>query len=239
MTRRALLLPLLVAALSLVFIDRAVQAGQQLQLHWRFGTLMLLTALILDGMAYYLWRNPRPQQDRVGQQFQLGLTLVCLAITCGAALLPQKAVDYVSLSDSIQIVAPVTSSPVQMTPGNVVDLPQGGLTMLDWMQRFSSPDIHPYQGAKIDVTGFVGYSKREPLGQFLVNRMTLTCCIQDPVPVGLPVAWQSTQPLAENTWVHVQGVVNIIEVNGEAFPEILASQVDVISQPNQPYLFPK
>jgi putative membrane protein len=107
------------------------------------------------------------------------------------------------------------------------------------MQRFSYPDIHPYQGAEIDVTGFVGYSKRNTLGQFLVNRMTLTCCIQDPVPVGLAVAWKSDKPLAENIWVRVRGTVNILDINGESFPEILAQQVDIIPQPNQPYLFPK
>jgi uncharacterized repeat protein (TIGR03943 family) len=229
------------AGLSLVFVSRAYTALQQAQLHWRFGTIMLLSALLLAGIAFYYWKTPQKLEDWFSHPKQMGLTLLCLGITCAAALLPQKAVDYVNLSDSIQITSAVLTNPVQLSPGNVVDLPQGGLTLLDWMQRFSSPDIHPYQGAEIDVTGFVGYSTRTrtPLGQFLVNRMTLTCCIQDPVPVGLPVEWKTEKPLAENTWVRVQGVVNIVEVNGEAYPEVVARQVDFISQPNQPYLFPK
>ena len=111
--------------------------------------------------------------------------------------------------------------------------------MLDWLKLFSSPDISQYQGKEIEVTGFVAYNSRVSAGQFTVNRMTLTCCIADPVPVGLPVEWQNGPKIPENTWIRVQGTVNIIEINGEKYPEILAGQVQMIPQPDQPYLFPR
>ena len=104
---------------------------------------------------------------------------------------------------------------------------------------FCQANKFKYQGKEIDVTGFVVYSNRSPVGQFSVDRLTLTCCIPDPVPVGMGVAWQAADRIPENTWVRVRGAIQLVKVNNDIYPEILADQVDIIPKPDQPYLFPQ
>jgi uncharacterized repeat protein (TIGR03943 family) len=234
---RPYLLPILLICLSSAFFEKAFQASEQLQLRWRFAGLMFLTGCVIVSLAFFTWRHVHLQAAWYSRRLQMIFLIVGLVITAGATLLPQRMVDYVSARepDSVSVL----TEPLKLQPGEVINLPLGEKTLLDWLKDFSSPDIQQYQGKTIDVTGFVVYSSRTSLGQFTINRMTLTCCIPDPVPVGLPVEWQPGTHLAENTWIEVKGTINIVNVNGTDSPEILAQQVDIIDKPKQPYLFPK
>ena len=239
MKLRRTILPVLLICLSSIFFVKALQVGDQLLFRWRFAGMMTLTGYVIAGLAVYAWRNVQLQSAWYAQGWQMGMLLVGLVFINGAALLPQRAVDSVNLPVAAPGSAAAMEEPLKLQPGEVINQPQGEKTLLDWLRDFSYPEIHQYQGEKIDVTGFVVYSTRTSLGQFTINRMTLTCCIPDPVPVGLPVEWKAGTHFAENTWVQVKGIINIVDVNGTGYPEILAQQVDLIDKPKQPYLFPK
>jgi len=233
------ILPILLFFLSAVFFEKAFQAASQLQFRWKFATLMLVTGCVIIAMAVFIWRNASLQACWYSRRLQTGFLLAGLILAAGGAFLPQRVVDYINLPEVDPGAGAPISGPLKLPPGAVVDLPDGQKTLLDWLRDFSSPEIKQFQGQEIDVTGFVAYSTRTPLGQFSINRMTLTCCIPDPVPVGLPVEWHTGSRLAEDTWVRVKGTINIVEINGTGYPEILAQQIDLINKPLQPYLFPK
>ena len=63
-----------------------------------------------------------------------------------------------------------------------------------------------YEGAEVDVVGFVYRPEGSPPDVFYVARFVVTCCAVDAQPVGLPVrhpGWQ--ERFEEDAWVRVQG----------------------------------
>lgn len=111
--------------------------------------------------------------------------------------------------------------------------------MLDWVNALTyQPDNPRLQGQPIQLTGFVW--KRENLAsdQFIVSRFVVTCCTADSLALGLPVIWDGTSDLENDTWVRVSGTVGLAEVEGVEEAVILAESVDEIEQPPNPYLTP-
>ena len=237
---KKIILPGLLLGMSGLFFNQAVLAYAQFSLRWRFTLLMVFTGLIIIGLAAALWRNESLQKLWFDQQkSQLSLFVISSLMVLTAALFPAQAINYVNVDNTNQNNSPSNHPKINIQSGEVVDLPQGSITLLDWLKLFSGEDMRQYQGKEINVTGFLTHNTSFRAGQFSINRMTLTCCIADPVPVGLGVEWKEDNSLTEGSWIQVQGTVNIINLNGESVPEILASRVDIISQPLQPYLFPK
>lgn len=112
-------------------------------------------------------------------------------------------------------------------------------TMLDWVNALTyQPDNPRLQGQPIQLTGFVW--RRESLApdQFIVSRFVVTCCTADSLAVGLPVVWEGTSKLENDTWVQVSGTIGLEDVEGSPTAVILAETVDVVPQPANPYLAP-
>jgi putative membrane protein len=77
-----------------------------------------------------------------------------------------------------------------------------------------------------------------PADQFLISRFVISCCAADAFAVGIPVQWGSASEFEANTWVQVEGLVEATEFNGLKTPLVLASNVETVRAPEQPYLFP-
>lgn len=111
--------------------------------------------------------------------------------------------------------------------------------IVDWMRSFdSNPDPEVFDGQPVDVTGFVYHNPRLPVDQFMIARFLITCCVADASAVGLPVRYKEACKLKQDTWVRVKGVSLSGEVMGESMPIILAGEVKVVHQPEDPYLNP-
>jgi uncharacterized repeat protein (TIGR03943 family) len=136
-----------------------------------------------------------------------------------------------------------TSSPIissQPVDSQLVALPENR-TVVDWVTIFySEENVDPYLGEQASVVGFVYFDDRLPNGRFLVSRIILSCCAADGYAVGMIVDWPQAASLEQDAWVRVTGSVEkgYFADDPQALPLIRAEMVEIVPQPEQPYLFP-
>jgi uncharacterized repeat protein (TIGR03943 family) len=120
-------------------------------------------------------------------------------------------------------------------PSNTADW-----NILDWIQAFySDDDSVRLDGREANVIGFVVRDENFPPGYFMVARFFVSCCVADGTSVGLPVVWEGTGSLREDTWVRVRGNIEVGEFLGDTLPILYATTVDhTVGQPDRPYLYP-
>jgi uncharacterized repeat protein (TIGR03943 family) len=112
-------------------------------------------------------------------------------------------------------------------------------TILDWIRLFNySEDSTEFWGETADVIGFVYHDPRLEPNQFLISRLAITCCVADAFAIGMVVEWGQASDWTDNTWVHVRGDVQEIELDGEKIPLIVAESVKETAEPAKPYLYP-
>ncbi len=109
--------------------------------------------------------------------------------------------------------------------------------VLDWIRVFSaSDDLTSFNGQEAEVVGFVYRDDTFHENQFLVARFTISCCVADSTAIGLPVAWDEDIPA--DTWVKVYGRFQVADFRGEPHPVLQPIEVEIVPQPEQPYLYP-
>jgi putative membrane protein len=109
--------------------------------------------------------------------------------------------------------------------------------VLDWIRMFNtSDDLSLFNGQEADITGFIYRDDTFTENQFLAARFTISCCVADAVAVGLPVAWDENIP--SDTWVRVQGRFELGEFRGEPKPILRPTSIEIVEQPEHPYLYP-
>ncbi|MEN4010961.1 MAG: TIGR03943 family protein [Chloroflexota bacterium] len=112
-------------------------------------------------------------------------------------------------------------------------------TVLDWIRLFSlEEDAQRFEGEAVDVIGFVFTDGRLTENQFMIGRFTITCCVADAMALGIVVEYPGVQGLINHAWVRVQGEMTVSERDGKQLPLIRAERIEVVPQPEQPYLFP-
>jgi uncharacterized repeat protein (TIGR03943 family) len=111
--------------------------------------------------------------------------------------------------------------------------------VLDWVKLFFfEEDLNPFIGQQASVVGFVYRDPSLPQGQFLVSRFILSCCAADGYAVGMIVDSPQADSFEEDTWIKVSGTMDVVSFNGSASPLIHAETIEVVPQPEQPYLYP-
>jgi uncharacterized repeat protein (TIGR03943 family) len=111
--------------------------------------------------------------------------------------------------------------------------------VLDWVKIFYfEKDLNPFIGQQASVVGFVYRDESLPQGQFLVSRFILSCCAADGYAVGMIVDSPQSDSLEKDTWIKVSGPVDVVSFNGSPSPLIHAETIEVVPQPDQPYLYP-
>jgi len=112
--------------------------------------------------------------------------------------------------------------------------------VLDWLRAFNqSDDLTSFNGREAAVIGFVYREITFPDDQFMVARFTISCCVADSTAIGLPVVFAgaaATYPA--DTWVQVHGTFQMGEFRGDTVPLLYADTIEVIDQPEHPYLYP-
>lgn len=120
---------------------------------------------------------------------------------------------------------------------SVVDTSQW--TLLDYVNALVYKPDHPQlQGQPIETTGFVWRNDDMPEGQFYIARFVVSCCSADGLAIYLPVQWQGSSELPNDSWVRVRGTIGLEEVPGQPAAVIQAAEIIPIEQPAQPYLYP-
>lgn len=153
-------------------------------------------------------------------------------------LVPARPLGTTALATrGIKTIAPINARDNSATFS--FNLPASERNVLDWTRALNyAGDPAQFTDDPADVTGFVYHDPRLEEGQFMVGRFTITCCVADAFAIGMVVHWPEAEQLVDNSWVRVQGSIEIAEMEGQRKPTIRAYSVEPVPQPPQPYLFP-
>ncbi|MBY9080198.1 TIGR03943 family protein [Paenibacillus sp. HN-1] len=89
----------------------------------------------------------------------------------------------------------------------------------------------------ITLQGFVTRQKGMDANRFAISRFLVMCCTADAVPFGTVVHSQAASSLKNDTWVRIDGTIKTGTVNGKEVLQIEAKQIQVIKQPESPYIY--
>lgn len=56
--------------------------------------------------------------------------------------------------------------------------------------------------------------------------------------VGFPSEFEEAGKMEEDTWLEIEGTLDVITYNGAEFPVIKAEEWTVIKEPDDPYVYP-
>jgi uncharacterized repeat protein (TIGR03943 family) len=217
------------------------------QLSWyinpRFTALTLIGILFLGVLVYRLvpemkgsFAPEHEDYDHTAPPVNLLIMLIPLLV---GILIPARPLGSAAVSTK----GPITSAPlINSKTGNQESLvPVEKRDIGDWVFLFAMEDnLDPYMGQEASVIGFVYQDKQLPAGQFFVSRIVLTCCAADGIAFTMIVDWPRAASLKPDTWVQVTGPVGKAHFadDPQAVPLIHATTVEIVPQPDNPYLFP-
>jgi putative membrane protein len=161
------------------------------------------------------------------------LAIIAIPLVLGT-LIPSQPLGADAVGGSISVNAVSNGSNWSAFTTNPLEW-----NVLDWLRAFNnSEDAASFNGQQADVIGFVYKEPTFGENQFMVARFTISCCVADASAIGLPVAWQGTSALPQDTWVRVQGAFEVGEFQGDSLPILQAASVETVAQPEHPYLYP-
>lgn len=199
--------------------------------------LLAAVALIGGGVAYLLrWAVARPAP--AGWRATLAEGVLLVPLVAGLAL-PARPLDSASLEGRGLTSGGALGGAAARLAALQTDTSQW--TLLDWSVALErEADLARRRGQPVALTGFVYHGKGAPqAGEFSLVRYVVTCCAADGLAVSLPVRWAGATDLAPDTWVRVEGTLDVSTAAGTPPRAIVAaSSVQPIDVPTHPYLYP-
>jgi putative membrane protein len=234
----------LLLGLGIYFVYNIASGNLTNYINVRFVWLSYVAAglfLLIGGYsAYHMLRHHSGAEhehdhDHTHTSISWGtLALLAVPLILGT-LLPSRPLGAEAVDGDLGLTsAAATSSSVTTFAINPLDR-----SVLDWLRVFnSSSDYGELNGQPADVIGFVYSEPTFGEDQFMVARFTISCCVADASAIGLPAYWADTSTLQQGQWVHVQGTMQVGEFRGDSLPILQASSIEVVEQPEHPYLYP-
>jgi putative membrane protein len=227
----------LLAGLGLYFVYNIFSGNLTNYINVRFAWLSYLAAALFLLLAVSnALRLLTPHEHHHDHDHDHGgiswgmLAIVAIPLVLGT-LIPSRPLGAEAIGADINMNAVAGDN---VTTFNINPLDRN---VLDWIRAFNSgDDLASFNGQEADVIGFVYRDDTMPENQFLVARFTISCCVADSMAVGLPVAWDETIP--QDTWVRVMGRFELGNFRGEEKPILIPTSVEVVEQPEHPYLYP-
>jgi uncharacterized repeat protein (TIGR03943 family) len=144
---------------------------------------------------------------------------------------------------ALLLVAPPTLGSYGVGRGATVDVRAGApvfddlragrepipMTLLEFGQRAFERDGASFNGAEVELTGFVAQTQGDG---FELARYQIACCAADATPVVIRVTDVFGDAPPQDGWVTVTGV---FQPGGEPIPRLAATTVLAITPPNDPY----
>jgi len=161
------------------------------------------------------------------------LMIVAVPLVLGT-LIPSEPLGAESINGTISTNAYVLNRATQVTRDPLER------NVLEWLRVFNNGTPSSFNGNPADVVGFV---YREPgFGDdiFMVARFTLSCCVADASAIGVPATFPAGTDLTigDGEWVRVTGVFEAGDFRGAQTPILIVDTIEVIEQPEHPYLYP-
>ncbi|MCB0115215.1 MAG: TIGR03943 family protein [Caldilineaceae bacterium] len=165
-----------------------------------------------------------------------GVVLVALPIVLGLLVPPQPL--GASAMQNREIDVGGVDSVMPTIVRSTADKDPLARNILDWVMAFRSAagSNEGFADVEAEVIGFVYRDDDTAADTFWVSRFIVGCCVADAAPVALAVQWGQTDTLPEGEWVRVRG--RFREDATAPAPILVATQVEVVPAPNQPYLYP-
>ena len=95
-----------------------------------------------------------------------------------------------------------------------------------------------FEGRKIKVSGFVYKEEGLEENQLVLSRFLITHCIADASITGLITEFNQANEFEQDTWLEIEGTLEVTTYNGIELPLIKAEKWTVIKEPAEPYIFP-
>jgi uncharacterized repeat protein (TIGR03943 family) len=237
---------LLLIGLFLFLMSKVINNQLLWYINQRFITLTLIGIVFLAILAQRLLTEVRQLRKSGGdeehvhdhdhQPAPVNLWIMLIPLLIGV-IIPARPLD----SSAVSAKGLTTSSPLVSSDSSskLFETESEQRNVLDWVKLFYlGKDLDPYIGQQASVVGFVYLDDRLPEGQFFVSRFILSCCAADGYAVGLIVEWSQAESLEQDMWVQVKGPVETISFDNRISPLIQAETVELVPQPDQPYLYP-
>jgi uncharacterized repeat protein (TIGR03943 family) len=234
---QALVKTALLFGLTLYFIYIIASGNLTNYINERFSWLSYVAALLFlllaISSALKLLRNGHDHQhhDHSHESISWGmLAIVAIPLVLGT-LIPSRPLGANAMNGDFNMNA-VAATTAVMFEKSPLDR-----NVLDWIRLFNaSDDLAIFNGQEADITGFIYRDDTFSENQFLAARFTISCCVADAVAVGLPVEWNEAIP--SDTWVRVLGRFELGEFRGEPKPILQPTSLEIVPQPEHPYLYP-
>ncbi len=204
----------------------------------RFAWLTYVAAAVfflLGGFSLYTLLRPQAE-DGHGHDHSVSwgaLLLLGVPLALGV-LVPSQPLGADAVGGAIS-----TSTVAGVVDSTTFTIAPENRNVLDWLRVFNATaDFAALEGQPANVVGFVYIEPGIPEDEFMVARFTLSCCVADASAIGLPVIWADASDLPQNQWVQAQGVIEVVEMDGDMRPILRAESVEVVPQPEHPYLYP-
>lgn len=192
------------------------------------GTALLF---LLGLVNFYACLNPRRAHSH--HQISWDNLLVVAFPLLIALLIPSRSLGVEAVSGGIGL------SPVGVERASALTRNPLDRNILDWLRAFNRASTPAsYNRQPVDVSGFIYREPSMGEDEFMVSRFTMSCCVADAYPIGMPVRSGEAGEFATGAWVRVRGEVLADLFQGEFAPMILADAIALIEEPAQPYLYP-
>lgn len=238
---------LLLFGLSLFFVFKAINGQLTWYINVRFIPLTIFGMVFLFILAQTVFSEIRRsrkhdeehpehhhEHDHAPSSASLWFMFIPLLI---GVLIPARPLDSAAFtSKGFSTSAPLVSSD---SSASIFETESQERNILDWLKLFNfQDDITQFIGEEASVVGFVYFDEALNSDQFYVSRFVVSCCAADGFAIAMPVRWDGSSKLEQDSWVVVKGKIESTMLNDQRVPMIVAESVEPADVPAQPYLFP-
>jgi uncharacterized repeat protein (TIGR03943 family) len=241
-TMQSVLKTALLIGLALYFLHNILSGNLTNYINQRFAWLSVvavaLFALLAIGSALDLRRQHEQHHHEHEHDHQHNtiswsvLAVIAVPLVLGT-LVPSRPLGSAAIGGSISVNAASVTNATTFTTDPLQ------WNVLDWLRAFNNAeDPGSFNGKEAQVIGFVYKEPSYPADQLMVARFTVSCCVADASAIGLPIQWDQAVELKQDSWIQVKGAFQVGEFRGNTVPILHAASVEVVDQPEHPYLYP-
>ncbi|SDH87120.1 TIGR03943 family putative permease subunit [Alteribacillus bidgolensis] len=95
-----------------------------------------------------------------------------------------------------------------------------------------------FVGKNITLQGFIYREEGLHSNQLVISRFLITHCIADASVIGLLTEFEQASSYEKDTWMEIEGTLDVTTHNGAELPIIKAKRGRVIKEPSNPYIYP-
>jgi putative membrane protein len=188
------------------------------------GAIMLLIGIVVEVRR----RGHVHQKPMSGIVDSIAVVVVMLALILPAQPLSSRAIEQKPLNTTNRATVVANDLPCSSDKPESIDT---------WVYVINTYPARCYEGQEITLAGFVLEPTENALpdGMYYVGRAVMYCCVIDARPYALPVEKGSFGNYPKDTWLSIDGKIQIKQVNGTNQAVVVPDSVQETKTPDDPY----